>query len=172
MMEVVIYGVLVVQMVILILQFLMLYRAAYKSTKTSQTTPSDAVLIKSIIDDFTSKLALRDEKIAELMVRLEVLEERMKIKSSEVVSAKQKAEIEMSRKPSISHDVVYQILTLLSKKSMTSIEVQKVVKRSREHVARLLKTLYEQGLVTRDTRKRPFKYSITEKGEEILTSSL
>ena len=171
MMEGVIYGVLVVQIVILILQLLMLHRASYKLTKTAQSTSPDVTLIKSIIDDFTSKLALRDEKIAELMVRLEVLEERMKIKSPAVTPVRRKESEKMPEKPPTSRDIIRQILNLLSKNSMTSTEVQKVIKRSREHVARLLKMLYEEGLVTRDTTKRPFRYSITEKGKEFLSSS-
>jgi len=171
MMEELTYIVLVLQMVILGFQLFILHRIVYGPIKKGQVTSSDAILIKSIIDDFASKLTLRDEKIAELMVRLEVLEEKMKTRPLEVTVKEEKVTERLPEKPPPSRDLTRQILELLSKNSMTSTEVQKIIKRSREHVARLLKSLYEQGLVTRDSSKKPFKYTITEEGRKVLSSS-
>lgn len=170
-MEEIVYVVLAIQAIILGSQLLVLYRMIRKPIKMGEIALPDTILIKSIIDDFTSKLTLRDEKIAELMVRLEVLEEKMKIRRVEFPSSERKEIKQVTKKPSTSNNVLRQILELLSKNSMTSTEIQRVIGKSREHVARLLKSLYEQGLVDRDATKKPFRYTITERGREALSTS-
>ncbi|GBC69319.1 hypothetical protein HRbin01_01017 [archaeon HR01] len=52
--------------------------------------------------------------------------------------------------------------------SVTSSDVTNALKMSREHVARLLKNLYEAGLVARDGK--PFRYSLTEKSRRIVAT--
>lgn len=54
------------------------------------------------------------------------------------------------------------VLKLLNERLMTSREVQQAIGRSREHTSRLMKKLYEYGLITRDTNTKPFKYALTE----------
>jgi len=57
---------------------------------------------------------------------------------------------------------------------MTSRDIQITLKKSREHTSRLMKKLFEEGLVQRNTETKPYTYSITEKGmakvEEVETS--
>ena len=66
------------------------------------------------------------------------------------------------------------VLHLITSKAMTSRDIQITLKKSREHTSRLMKKLFEDGLVERDTESKPYIYSITEKGkariEEIQTS--
>ena len=38
--------------------------------------------------------------------------------------------------------------------------------RSREHVSRLMKKLFDDGLVERNTANRPYTYSITDSGKK------
>ena len=40
--------------------------------------------------------------------------------------------------------------------------------RSREHAARLMKELYEKGLVSRNNSSKPFVYQLTEEGKRRL----
>lgn len=47
-------------------------------------------------------------------------------------------------------------------------EIQQRIGRTREHTARMMNSLYHDGLVERDVTARPFSYSITEKGREVL----
>ena len=47
-------------------------------------------------------------------------------------------------------------------------EIQQRIGRTREHTARMMNALYHDGLVERDVTARPFSYSITEKGRELL----
>jgi predicted transcriptional regulator len=63
------------------------------------------------------------------------------------------------------HNTVDFILGLITNKSMTSRDIQNASHRSREHTSRLMKKLYRDGYVERDTRTKPFTYSITEKGK-------
>jgi predicted transcriptional regulator len=70
---------------------------------------------------------------------------------------------------------IYYVLHLITSKAMTSRDIQITLKKSREHTSRLMKKLFEEGYVQRNTDSKPYTYSITEKGlskvEQIQTSS-
>lgn len=51
-----------------------------------------------------------------------------------------------------------------------SSDVSRELNLSREHAARLMKQLYEMGLV--DRSGKPFKYSLTEKGAALVNSTV
>ena len=57
------------------------------------------------------------------------------------------------------------VLHLITNKAMTSRDIQITLKRSREHTSRLMKKLFEDGYVQRNTNSKPYTYSITEKGK-------
>jgi len=50
----------------------------------------------------------------------------------------------------------------------TAPEIKERIKLSREHTARLMKKLYEEGYVERDPSKIPFKYSVKREMEKLL----
>jgi hypothetical protein len=56
------------------------------------------------------------------------------------------------------------ILKMLMERPRTSREIQHSVGRTREHTSRLMKKLYDSKLVLRDSKSKPFKYSITDAG--------
>ena len=56
------------------------------------------------------------------------------------------------------------VLHLITTKAMTSRDIQITLKKSREHTSRLMKKLFEEGYVQRNTESKPYTYSITEKG--------
>ena len=56
------------------------------------------------------------------------------------------------------------VLHLITDKAMTSRDIQITLKKSREHTSRLMKKLFEEGYVQRNTESKPYTYSITEKG--------
>jgi DNA-binding HxlR family transcriptional regulator len=56
------------------------------------------------------------------------------------------------------------ILRLIIEKPMTSRDIQVTIGRTREHTSRMLKKLFEEGLVERDMSTKPFSYKITDKG--------
>jgi hypothetical protein len=57
---------------------------------------------------------------------------------------------------------------LVSSGAKTAPEIREQVRLSREHTARLMKKLYEEGYLDRDTIKIPFKYSVKKEMEKIL----
>ena len=57
---------------------------------------------------------------------------------------------------------------LASDGAKTAPEIKQKVQLSREHTARLMKKLYEEGYLERDTSKIPFKYSIKKEMEKFL----
>jgi len=56
------------------------------------------------------------------------------------------------------------VLHLITTKDMTSRDIQITLKKSREHTSRLMKKMFEDGYVQRNTESKPYTYSITEKG--------
>ncbi len=57
-----------------------------------------------------------------------------------------------------------QVVSLLAEQgSKSAPEIGRAVGRSREHTARLLKKLYEEGYVKRDQARIPFRYSLVER---------
>jgi len=69
--------------------------------------------------------------------------------------------------PNLDHgNAIDYVLRLITNKAMTSRDIQITLKRSREHTSRLMKKLYEDGYVKRNTEAKPYTYSISEKGKE------
>jgi len=58
------------------------------------------------------------------------------------------------------------VLRLITNNSMTSRDIQITLGRSREHTSRLMKKLFEDGYVKRNSTSKPYSYSITQKGKE------
>jgi len=65
-------------------------------------------------------------------------------------------------------NTVSSILKLLSQSPMTTREIQVNTKKTREHISRLMKRLYNESLVTRDIGNKPFLYKITDEGRRLL----
>lgn len=57
---------------------------------------------------------------------------------------------------------------LASEGPKTAPEIKERIKLSREHTARLMKKLYEEGYLDRDTSRIPFKYSVKEEMRRLL----
>jgi uncharacterized protein YoxC len=57
---------------------------------------------------------------------------------------------------------------LVAEGSKTAPEIKEKVQLSREHTARLMKKLYEEGYVERETGKLPFRYSVKKEMEKLL----
>lgn len=57
---------------------------------------------------------------------------------------------------------------LASEGPKTAPEIKDRIKLSREHTARLMKKLYEEGYLERDTSKIPFKYNVKKEMEDLL----
>ena len=54
------------------------------------------------------------------------------------------------------------VLNMLLEKSMAAPEIGRAILKTREHTARLMKKLYEEGYIERETNKIPYAYKINE----------
>lgn len=75
--------------------------------------------------------------------------------------------VSIRRMPNLDHNnATDYVLHLITDKAMTSRDIQITLKRSREHTSRLMKKLFEDAYVQRNTNTKPYTYSITKKGKE------
>ena len=81
--------------------------------------------------------------------------------------------VSQSRAPNMSFEnSVEHVLGLITKKPMTSRDIEVTFSgRSREHVSRLMKKLFRDGYVNRNTSSRPYTYMISEKGRQRISSN-
>jgi len=119
----------------------------------------DAIEIQGIeqkIEDPNLELKQFLEKLAKNEIKEKQIEE--------VVTHKIIPEKPVSM-PNIEHvNPIDYVLHLITNKAMTSRDIQITLKKSREHTSRLMKKLFEEGYVKRNTDSKPYTYSITEKG--------
>jgi predicted transcriptional regulator len=172
-----------IEMVLLLIILYIIFRLLPILQKRGREIRETEMVIRSLLDDIKMRIEGRDSKIAELMVRVEVLEDRYK----NLIESKVKQSItEVTERTGVEEtfqkvgkgvqrivkpgDVIMTILKALDEKPHTSSEIQKLIGKSREHTARLLKSLYEKGLVVREEDKKPFIYMISETGREFLRS--
>ena len=108
------------------------------------------------LKQFLEKLAKNQqiiEKPVEPLIKTEIMNKE------EIVS--------INHMPNLDHNnAVDYVLHLITDKAMTSRDIQITLKRSREHTSRLMKKLFEDGYVQRNTNTKPYTYSITKKGKE------
>ncbi|MDH3617583.1 MAG: MarR family transcriptional regulator [Nitrosopumilus sp.] len=106
------------------------------------------------LKQFLEKLAKNESKgkTIEPVVKSEIVPERPQ---------------NITRMPNLDHNnATDYVLQLITNKAMTSRDIQITLKRSREHTSRLMKKLFEDGYVQRNTESKPYSYSISEKGKE------
>jgi len=105
-----------------------------------------------LVDSFPEEVEVeeRPTKSIERRIKREVVESKF---------------IEAPRAPNMGYqNATEYVLRLITDKPMTSRDIQITLGRSREHTSRLMKKLFEDGYVTRNTNSKPYSYSITEKG--------
>lgn len=106
--------------------------------------------------DLAEKLSLMEEKARQAQVLPETgIETAIPIK----------------REKALAHltDTELAVLEMLATEGpKTAPEIKERIKLSREHTARLMKKLYEEGYLERDSNKIPFKYSAKKEMEKFL----
>ena len=110
------------------------------------------------LKQFLEKLARKEEHssvVPERIEKEEVLTEKVSEKQDNISTI---------TKVDVTNPTDY-VLQLITNKDMTSRDIQITLKRSREHTSRLMKKLFEDGYVQRNTESKPYTYSITEKGK-------
>ena len=89
------------------------------------------------------------------------------IEESKTNNQREKQTQSMPRAPNMDfQNATDTVLRLITKKPMTSRDIQITLGRSREHTSRLMKKLFQEGFVNRNTTSKPYTYSLTDKGKQ------
>lgn len=112
--------------------------------------------------------ALTSQK--DLAARISTIEEHIKYPAA-VPEAKIEAVIPIRKEKALAPltETELSVLDMLASEGpKTAPEIKESIKLSREHTARLMKKLYEEGYLDRDTSKIPFKYNVKEEMRKLL----
>jgi biotin operon repressor len=144
-------------------------------------------LAKDVWDSMNSRFSVVDGRIIDLMAKTDVLSSRVgltKVESQpqgppsstpkvQVGASKPLEPTGIAQSPAQvaeSTDTEAKVLRLLEKGPKSSAEIKEQLGRSREHTARLMKALFDRGLVVRNDRNKPYVYEITESGKSYVGS--
>lgn len=106
----------------------------------------------------------------ELASRISLLEEKTR-QAPTIPEPRIEAVIPIRREKALANltDTELTVLEMLAAEGpKTAPEIKDRIKLSREHTARLMKKLYEEGYLERDSSKIPFRYSVKKEMEKIL----
>ena len=127
--------------------------AIHKRLAELERTASDAIASQQAI---TSKVATLEERANQLNLASEVrVEGVIPLKREKALSKLTNTEVAV-------------LELLVSEGAKTAPEIKAKVRLSREHTARLMKNLYEEGYLERETAKIPFRYSVKSEMERLL----
>ena len=138
----------------------------------SQTVSQSSNKILSGLTDLESKI--RDIEGAQETLRLKITGFEEQIQKFNVTPEISETVIPIKRDKAMASltDTEITVLEMLSSEGpKTAPEIKDRVKLSREHTARLMKKLYEEGYLEREVGKIPFRYSIKKEMEKILKKS-
>lgn len=141
---------------------------------------ADDAVVEAVVSEYTRRLRDYDRVIAEMKTKVDIVEAKSQAIIQPHVLVQPASQVQPHAQPVSEPVAVTQhalvtpdeeqngtvdyILKLLAERPRTSREVQHAIGRTREHTARLMKKLYETGLVSRDVNAKPFRYNITEAG--------
>ncbi len=104
------------------------------------------------------------KQFLEKLAKNEVQEKPIEVETKPEVVVSEKVVSTPSVPSLMSTNPIDYVLHLITDKAMTSRDIQVTLKKSREHTSRLMKKMFEEGYVQRNTESKPYTYSITEKG--------
>ena len=157
-------------------------------TKMVEEADKSTRLAKDVWDSVNSRFSVVDARIIDLMAKTEVMSSRMGLSQVATpqqrpvpvqpssVQAKATRPVELLRVAAQTAPRVEgtetegKVLRLLAEGPRTSAQIKEEVGRSREHTARLMKTLFDRGLVIRNDRNKPYVYEITDSGRSYVAS--
>jgi hypothetical protein len=139
----------------------------------------NGAVVEAVVLEYTRRLHDYDKVIAELRAKVDIIESRAQPHGvvSQHPSQPQPHVAPMSEPVTVTQHAIIEkevnsttdyILKLMVERPRSSREVQLAIGRTREHTARLMKKLHDLGLVSRDINTKPFRYSITDAGREML----
>jgi CRP-like cAMP-binding protein len=167
----------VVILVTLLSRYARLVEEADKSTR----------LAKDVWDSMNSRFSVTDARIIDLMAKTEVMSSRLglpqatpqlrtisvpteTIQSRVTRAAEAPKSIALAAPLGEGTETEGKVLRLLVEGPKTSAQIKEQVGKSREHTARLMKALFDRGLVVRNDRNKPYVYEITDSGKSHVAS--
>lgn len=171
----------IVAAVVVLASFLLRYRKLVEEADRSTR------LAKDVWDSLNSRFSVVDSRIIDLMAKTEVLSSRSGVPQAPsqprafpmpsaavpaaTTSAAQSARRVVLQAPLVEGtETEARVLRLLVGGPRTSAQIKEEVGRSREHTARLMKALFDRGLVVRNDRNKPYVYEITDSGKSYVAS--
>jgi len=143
-------------------------------------------LAKDVWDSMNARFSVVDTRIIDLMAKTEVMSSRLGLPqhpsqprvvspplgNSTAVRANKSVDVVRAAVmvPGESTETEARVLRLLAEGPRTSAQIKEQVGRSREHTARMMKALFDRGLVIRNDRNKPYLYEITETGKSYVAS--
>jgi len=126
----------------------------------------------------TDRLQYYENLLIDMKIRLDSLElikendeptpvliSRLKEHKTQQVAMETKEEKQKERMQNMNFgSATDYVLRLITEKPLTSRDIQITIGRTREHTSRMMKKLFEEGLVERNMQTKPFTYKITDKG--------
>lgn len=161
---------------------------------TSQYHKDGSVELTAVVSEFSQRLKRLEEGLVDQKVKLEIFELRQQRRESQAphmvglnenqvplhssLVNEPSHNVRSQKEPSIyvkdgsrsRFGIEYDILRIVleSEGKATAKGIQQRIGRTREHTARMMNSLFHDGLVERDVHMRPFSYSITDKGREMI----
>jgi biotin operon repressor len=146
-----------------------------------------ARLAKDLWDSMNTRLSTQDARIIDLMAKVEVYS----VRKAPSAARPQSVPVQRLNTPTVAapaateplssaapvpdqggtQETETKILTALAGGPKSSSDIRVIIDMSREHTARLMKILYERGLVVRNDRNKPYVYEITDAGRRYLSGT-
>ena len=154
--------------------------------KASQQLSASTDLGRDLWNALDQRLKKQDERILDMMGKFEVIQ--LRSTESAVVTRRppaatlveevppaqmpEPARAEVRRAARVRMDPTERVVIgVLGQRPRSSVEIKELIGKSREHTARLMKAMFERGLVLRDDSKKPFVYELTEQGRRYLSAT-
>jgi hypothetical protein len=164
----------------LVVMFFLLRRYRIVVTEQSKSTG----LARDMLSYFDMRLKTQDERIVDLLARVELLsvriapEKRFMITPAgaqssrpDFIAAESQVKGDVLSSVSRPEATERAILRFLLGGPRSSVEIARMTGKSREHSARLMKGLFQKGYVSRSDEKKPFVYNLTDVGRSYLDES-
>ncbi len=134
---------------------------------------------ESDLNSYTERLQYYENQLIDMKIRLDSVEllreseepiipipkpKEVKVEKPEIVSSIEERPRERIHNMNFGNATDY-VLRLITEKPMTSRDIQITIGRTREHTSRMMKKFFEEGLVERNMKTKPFTYYITDKGK-------
>jgi predicted transcriptional regulator len=145
----------------------------HEAIETSHVTPHAIDIAVGSAENVEAQLKLQDAHILDLIGKIELIESRLRERPSTAIPPstrrlEEEKPLGTSFQERESTDKVSEkvLLEMLLEKPRTSVEIRERFGITREHAARVLKGLFDRGIVVRNDKHKPFVYELTDMGRQ------